>query len=97
MTDIITRLREFGATSNPGGIYEGLPFEAANEIERLHKVMLTGLTIKAEDEIERLRAAVKTIEHSSRCNGGGFISKNSLLDVVRRHGDIARSALVSKP
>lgn len=24
------------------------------EIERLHKVMLTGLTIKAEDEIERL-------------------------------------------
>jgi hypothetical protein len=78
MTDIVTRLREFGATSNPGGIYEGLPFEAATEIERL-------------------TAAVKTIEHSSRCNGGGFISKNSLLDVVRRHGDIARSALVSKP
>jgi septal ring factor EnvC (AmiA/AmiB activator) len=25
-----------------------------DEIERLHKVMLTGLTIKAEDEIERL-------------------------------------------
>jgi hypothetical protein len=55
------------------------------------------LAREAADEIERLTAAVKTIEHSSRCNGGGFISKNSLLDVVRRHGDIARSALVSKP
>jgi hypothetical protein len=37
--DEIERLREFGATANPGGIYEGLPFEAADEIERLRAVI----------------------------------------------------------
>lgn len=50
----------------------------------------TRLIIGAPD----LRAALKEIEHSARCNGGGFLTKAQLLNVVRRQGEIARAALV---
>jgi hypothetical protein len=53
MTDLAERLRAFYDAGLPVAEFV-VVLEAADEIERLHKVMLTGLTIKAEDEIERL-------------------------------------------
>lgn len=37
--------------------------------------------------------ALKQIEHSARCNSGGFLRKDQLLDVVRQHGEMAKAAI----
>jgi hypothetical protein len=60
---IVERLRDFGAFANPGGIYEGLPHEAADEIERLEELLWQEAGNRVE--IERLKERVASLQASS--------------------------------
>jgi hypothetical protein len=49
--------------------------------------------VRCVNSHDELVAALREIAHSAECNGGGFLKRADLLNVVRRHGEQARAAL----